>query len=719
MKITKRDGSVQPFQPNKILTRIKVQSKDLKGVNPDLVFQKVIPSIKDGMTSTEVDEITAYAAADLIIEHPDYSVLGGRVLITRQSKIIGFPVKDVDLKYDFFGAVTFLKKYSVLNDDERPLELPSTMIERVANFLGNDEQEINLFAEELMSRKSNCASPIYTNAGVPGRGSMISCNLTQNIGDDFDGIEDTLRNVAAASKAGSGIGISIDNVRSEKSLVSSFKGNASGLVRYADMVQGKMRFYKQGTRSGSAALYLHVFHKDILRFLDLTLPIGDEKLRARDLFTAVVIPDLFMKTLEENGDWYLFCPNDIVKAGLTPLQDLWGEEFEKEYWRAVDLRLGEKIPAKRIIDSIINSQVASGRPYVMFKDNANKRNMQDNIGVVSQSNLCIEVFQVSKPNYTPQCTLSSINLAEHNDVDTIDASTRVLVRLLNRVIDKNIWSDDASKNAGLDQRALAIGVAGLADFFAKKGISFESQEAKDWNDKIFSTMYKASVEESMKMAIEEGRNYPAYEGSRYSKGETYIPGWSPLLEGEPIPMLNSLVLGLMPTASSAILLGSFESFLPVDSNMFTRRVGQGEFLVVNKYLVNDLEKKGLWTKEVRDLIIKGEGSVQNIESIPDDIKSVYKTVWEIPQRLLIDLAVIRNKYVDQSQSMNLYFSDAKYGKILSALTYGWKNGLKTGVYYTRTRSKLETSSKLAGISTEEVIKEKPADSPFSCFGCSS
>lgn len=331
---------------------------------------------------------------------------------------------------------------------------------------------------------------------------------------------------------------------------------------------------------------------------------------------------------------------------------------------------------------------------------------------------CIEITEVSKPGYTPQCTLGSINLASHDDLKSIEKSVRVMVRALNKVIDLNKWSDEWSKSAGEDQRALAIGVAGLADFFAKKKISYESEEAKEWNHKIFETMYKSAVHESMLMAQEKGECYPAWEGSRYSRGETYIEGWSPLPEGEPIPVLNSLFLGLMPTASSAILLGSFESFEPVTSNVFTRRVGQGEFLVINKYLVKELIDNNLWNQHIINKVIRSEGSIQTITEIPADIRHRYKEVWEIPQRVLVDLSIIRNKYVDQSQSLNMYHADAKYSKISSALMYAWKGGLKTGVYYTRTKSKIDSNKKLS-TSTNEFIPEKPKDSQFECFGCSS
>lgn len=717
MRILKRDKTTQAFMPNKILSRIKTQSIGLK-VDSDSLFQEVIPLISDNITTTEIDEIIAFKAADKIIQHPDYSLLGGRILLSRQSKLVNKELQPVDLTYDFFAATTFLQKYSMRDSNKTPIELPSCMYERVANYLhGENEGEKAELLEELKSKRANFATPTYTNAGIEKRGGMISCNLTHLEDDSFEGIENTLTKISSASKEGSGIGLLIDPLRSKESIVESFQGNAGGVVRLADMVQSKMRFYKQGSRSGSCALYLSLWHKDIFDFLELTLPIGDEQLRTRDLFTAVVINDLFMKKLERGEDWYVFCPNDLKKAGLKPLYNLWGDEFDAEYEKAVEMGLGKKVNPKEIFDSIVKSQVESGRPYVMFKDNANKRNMQRNIGPIKQSNLCIEIMEASKPKYTPQCTLASINLAEHDNLETIAKSTRVLVRALNRVIDVNKWSDDWSQKAGVDQRALAIGVAGMADFFAKKKISFESEEAKKWNNDILETMYKSAVIESTTLAEEKGENYPAWKGSPYSKGETYIEGWSPKPQGEPIPMYNSLLLGLMPTASSAILLGVFESFEPIGSNLFTRRVGQGEFLIVNKYLVTELIENELWDSEMIDKVIKNKGSIQNIIEIPEDIRFRYKEVWEIPQRALLDLAIIRNKYVDQSQSLNVYHADAKYGKIASALMYAWKGGLKTGVYYTRTKSKLETNTKLA-TNQITVLDKKPKDSQFECFGCS-
>jgi ribonucleotide reductase alpha subunit len=421
MKIIKRDKSTQQFTPNKILARIKTQSKGLK-IDYDMLFKEVIPLIYDNISTTEIDEIIAFKAADKVIYHPDYSLLGGRILLSRQSKLIGKELEPVDLLYDFFAATTFLTKYSMKDENKMPIELPSCMYNRVSKYLHDNNEDDRLeLLNELKSKRANFATPTYTNAGVSSRNGMISCNLTHLEEDSFEGIEETLTKISAASKEGSGIGLLIDNLRSKDSIVESFKGNAGGVVRLADMVQSKMRFYKQGTRSGSCALYLSVWHRDILDFLELTLPIGDEQLRTRDLFTSVIINDLFMEKLQNNEDWYTFCPNEIKKAGLIPLHELYGDDFVAEYNKAIELGLGKKIDPKSIFDSIIKSQVESGKPYVMFKDNANKKNMQSNIGIIKQSNLCVSEDSI-------------INIIYNNEEHRVDIKT--LVELFNE--DKNI-----------------------------------------------------------------------------------------------------------------------------------------------------------------------------------------------------------------------------------------------------------------------------------------
>lgn len=715
MKIVKKDGNSQQFQPNKILSRLKAQAKGLK-VDIDKVFQKVIPNITDGITTTQLDELIAFTTADFIKFHPDYSILASRILVTRQAKLIGVEPEEVDLSYDFFGITTFLRGYSIKDEKGNPIELPSMMYNRVGDFFGIDKKEAEEFKEELKAKRISVATPILTNAGTK-RGSYISCNITTNIEDSIEGIEKTLTNIAYGSKEGSGIGLLIDNIRSQDSMVSTFNGKAGGVVRYADMVQSKMRFYKQGNRSGSAALYLSLWHRDIIPFLELKLPTGDEKLRARDLFLGVVINDNFMRALINEEDWYLFCPNDIKKAGLKPLYDLWGEDYEAEYNKAVDLGIGKKVNPKTIWDAIIKSQAESGVPYVFYKDTANRGNMQDNIGVIKSLNLCIEFCGVSNPNYTSQCDLGLIPVAYHDNLETIAKSTRVLTRLLNRVIDKNTWSDEASKNAGEHQRAIGIGLGGLADFMARKKVVFTSEEGKEWNRKISETIYKNSIIESNRMAEKENRVYPAWKGSKYEKGETYLKDWSPKKKGESILMLNSILSCYMPSASTSILLSINEAFEAFNSMMQVRSAGAGEFLVLNKYLVQDLESINMWNEDVMNNIILNSGSVQFVENIPQEIKDRYKTVWETPQKEIINMCADRQVYCDQSQSMNLYFEDINYAKISSSLKYGWEKGLKTGVYYMRSKSKLANPTRLSG--NLQPLKEKPKDSAFECFGCSS
>lgn len=853
MEIIKSNGTKQTFAPGKIWKRIKDQCKGLHGTNPDILFQKIVPSIQDGMTTTAIDEILAYKAADLIIEHPDYSLFGGRILMTRQSKIIGVPCQDVDLQYDIFGALTFLKKYSVRNDKGEPIELPHMMYNRVASFLSDTHEEQDKFANILLSRRGSVATPILTNGGTSRKG-LISCNLTKLESDSTEGILNTLNAISEASREGAGIGLSIDCLRSKDSLVSSFKDKAGGVTRFADMVQSHMRFFRQGARSGSCALYLSVWHKDVLDFLELRLPIGDEKLRARDVFTAITLNDVFMNCLKDGRDWYLFCPNDIKKSGLTPFENLHGDAFKSEYDKAVELGIGTPINPKRIWDAIITSMVKSGTPYIFHKDNANKHNMQNNIGVVKQSNLCVhgdtliltrqgylkiselvgkqiecwngeewstvmptktgidkellriefsnghridctnyhkfyifdpskstneievraedltagdelyrwnipqvvtgmfqetiigvkvkatnkleglhdtycvteplrgkvifngiltgncaEITEVSDSNYTAQCTLGLVNLAENPTMFEIEETAYTIALMLNKVIDKTHYPNEAAEKAGKEQRAIAIGVAGLADFYAKANVAFYSEEAKELNKEIFKALYRGAFTASNELG--EIKCYPAWQDSPYSKGYD-IRG---KISDEPIKMANSLLIGLMPSASTSILLGVNECFEPFNSNIYTRATGIGEFVLINKYLVADLERLGLWTPDIRKRIVADSGSVQRITEIPDDLKLKYLTVWEIPMKHIVDMAADRQLYIDQSQSMNLYFANPDYTKISSALIYGWQWGLKTGCYYLKTQSQVDKPVRLF------ASTEKRNESAFAaeCASCAS
>jgi ribonucleoside-diphosphate reductase alpha chain len=700
MYIVKSNNQKQQFLPNKLLKRIKDQSKGLN-VDEVKVFQECVSGIVDGMTSKEVDNLIAVTSANLIIEDYDYSYLAARIIISRHGKTIGVEPVDSDYLFDFLGITAFLHKYSARDEKGNPIELPHMMYKRVAEHLFKDEgeEEIKKQYDYIRYHKISLATPQLMNFGTE-RQSGISCNITTLENDTTEGILKTLDDISLSSREGAGIGLHIHALRSKESLVSSFKGFAGGVVRFADMVQSHMRFFKQGNRSGSAALYLGVWHRDIEDFLELRLPTGDEKMRARDVFTAVCIPDLFMEKLN-NGeeDWYLFCPNEVKKAGFKALHDTWGEEFNSLYYQLVEAGLGRKTSIKEIWNMITRSLVESGLPYVFFWDNANKQNMQDNISVVRGFNLCLEYAGVSNPNYTSQCNLGLIPLhnIEKNDFTEIEQRVRQLVRSLNKAIKVTVWSNDSAKNAGEDQRTIGIGIAGLSDYLQKNSIPYVSEEAKEFNREIMRVIYETAVDESSKLVKKYGV-YPAWEGSKYQK------------QGKKVA--NSLFVCLMPSASTSTLLSVTESFEAPHSNIFVRKVDSGEFTIVNKYLINDLKKLNLWNNEIKLNIIANQGSIQQIEEIPDNIKEVYKTIWEIKMKDYIDIAAIRQENIDQGQSMNLYFSNPTTGKISGALNHGWKLGLPSGSYYTKTKSALPPPVRLS-------VDTKPKDSLFDCFGCSS
>jgi ribonucleoside-diphosphate reductase alpha chain len=691
MQIIKLNGGKQQFLPNKILKRIKDQSKDLQ-VDPTKVFQECVIGIVDGMSTTDIDSLIATTAADKIIEHYDYSYLASRIIITRHSKIIDVEPKETDFLYDYKAIKSFLYKYSKRDDKGNPTELPHMMYERVIDYLGGTKEQYNLLANQKIS----LATPILINAGT-NRKSLISCNLTTLVDDSLEGIEKTLTDIAYASKDGAGIGLHIHNLRSRHSLVSSFKGNAGGVVRFADMVQSKMRFYKQGNRAGSAALYLGIWHRDVEDFLELRLQSGEERWRTRDLFTAICIPDLFMNKLN-NGedDWYIFCPNEVEKAGHPPLHDFWGKEFNNLYQKLVSEGLGKRVSLKHIWGMILKSQVEAGLPYTFFWDNANKNNPHPHLGTCTGSNLCIEIIQKSKADYTAQCCLGSIPLhnIDLNDFEDISERSYHLTLLLNQVIDKNEWSTEAAKKAGEEQRAIAIGIGGLADYMAKHRIDFVSQDAKVFNKLLIMHIQNSARKASFDLGI------------LFPEKKVYDTDY-----------VNSTFVALMPTASTSVLAGMNEAFEPFQGNLFMRRIDAGEELVINKYLVQELLELDLWTPEIRNNIMVNEGSVQYID-IPDEMKQRYKTIWEHKQKDLIDLAVERQYSIDQSQSLNLYFIEPTTAKVGGALNYAWKQGLPTGSYYTKTKSKLKAPSRLA---IEKVQTSSTNDKgwTYECYGCSS
>jgi ribonucleoside-diphosphate reductase alpha chain len=580
-----------------------------------------------------------------------------------------------------------------------------------------------------------------------------------------------MRDISTYSSDAAGIGLSMSNIRSKESRITSSGGFAGGLLKYLKIVNESLRFFnQQGRRPGSAAIYLEPWHKDIFDLLDIKKNTGAEELRARDLFTALWIPDNFMNAVKNNGDWYLFCPNDIKKAGIKALQECYGEEYEENYNKAVALGIGKKTKAQEIWSKIIESQIETGVPYLCSKDNANKKTNHQNIGVIKQSNLCNEIYQYTDENTTAICTLSSMVLKNFIKDGVFNhqllyEETRKVVRALNKVVDINNYSTEKGNKGGREQRAIAIGTQGLADVFYLMDYIFTSDEAKKLNKDIFETIYFAAITESCHLCkSEEYKPYDFFNGSPMSEGVFQFDMWG-LKEGElsgrwnwvslkeevkDYGVCNSLFTAQMPVASSAKITGSYEMTEPAHSAIFNRRVVGGEIMIVNKYLINDFEKLGIWSEELKNEIIMNEGSIQNINfnnhldaedknytkkvKRTEHLISKYKTIWEISQRELIDMAADRAPFIDQSQSMNIYMANPTLSKITSSHFHSWEKGLKTLCYYVRTKA-ISTGAKHLAVDVSKIqqprakveipkveitnLTNKPEDSPFECFGCSS
>jgi ribonucleoside-diphosphate reductase alpha chain len=582
-----------------------------------------------------------------------------------------------------------------------------------------------------------------------------------------------MRDISTYSSDAAGIGLSMSNIRSKESRISSSGGHAGGLLKYLKIVNESLRFFnQQGRRPGSAAIYLEPWHKDIMDLLEIKKNTGAEELRARDLFTALWIPDNFMNAVKNNDDWYLFCPNDIIKAGIKPLQESYGTEYEENYQLAVNKGLGKKVKAQEIWNKIIESQIETGVPYLCSKDSANKKTNHQNIGVIKQSNLCNEIYQYTDEKTTAICTLSSMVLKNYVkdgefDFKGLYEETRKVVRALNKVVNINNYSTEKGRKGGLEQRAIAIGTQGLADVFYLMDYIFTSEEARKLNKEIFETIYFAAITESNRLCMDgKYEPYAHFEGSPMSQGMFQFDMWG-LKEDElsgrwPWEILkqnvskygvcNSLFTAQMPVASSAKITGSYEMTEPAHSAIFNRRVVGGEIMIVNKYLISDFEKIGIWSEDLKNEIIMNEGSVQGINFLnyldPEDkrynfkVKRIerliekYKTIWEISQKSLIEMAADRAPFIDQSQSMNIYMGNPTLSKISSSHFYGWEKGLKTLCYYVRTKA-ISTGAKHLAIDTSKVNKPKPTPEPpkvdysymnlpnkpenseFDCFGCSS
>ena len=802
LKIKKRSGEDASFNPQKIYNRIKRAAKGLN-VNSDEIFIKVITSVPtEGLITTkELDKLVYEIAAAYTGSHHDYSRLASSVAISAYHKetkdgfsetimelyetgVVNEKLIEImnnyghenidavinhenDYNFDYFAWRSLQEMYLLKTPQGRVIERPQHMYMRVALWVTNTFEEAVDYYKSLSNQLISPATPIMINAGtkVP---QLASCVLHYNNSDSRNGLLQTLNDISTYSSDAAGIGLSMSNIRSKESRINSSGGFAGGLLKYLKIVNESLRFFnQQGRRPGSAAIYLEPWHKDVMDLLEIKKNTGAEELRARDLFTALWIPDNFMRAVTESGDWYLFCPNDILKAGIKPLQECYVDEYESNYNKAVEMGLGKKIKAQDVWTKIVESQIESGVPYLCSKDNANKKTNHQNIGVIKQSNLCNEIYQYTDEETTAICTLSSMVLKNFIkdgkfDYKLLIDETKKVVRALNNVVDKNNYSTEKGLKGGLEQRAIAIGTQGLADVFYLMDYIFTSEEARTLIKIIFEAIYFAAITESMELCKSGGRKpYKHFKGSPMSKGifqfdmwglnETdLLLDWSSLKEDvKQYGVCNSLFTAQMPVASSAKITGSFEMTEPAHSALFNRRVVGGEIMIVNKYLINDFEKLGVWSEDLKNEIIMNEGSIQNINFNnhldPEDknytkkvkrtehLISKYKTIWEISQRELIDMAAERAPFIDQSQSMNIYMANPTLSKITSSHFHSWEKGLKTLCYYVRTKA-ISTGAKHLAVDVSKISQpkvkveipkveiteliNKPEDSPFECFGCS-
>jgi len=807
LRIKKRGGDDASFNPQKIYNRIKRASKGLS-VNSDEIFIKVITSVPtEGLITTkELDKLIYEIAAAFTGSHHDYSRLASSVAISSYhketepsfsntmhmlhddgivndefmsmiesygpDKIDEVINHDNDYNFDYFAWRSLQEMYLLKLSGGKVVERPQHMYMRVAIWVTKSFEQAVEYYKSLSNQLISPATPIMINAGtkVP---QLASCVLHYNNSDSRNGLLNTLNDISTYSSDAAGIGLSMSNIRSKESRISSSGGFAGGLLKYLKIVNESLRFFnQQGRRPGSAAIYLEPWHKDIFDLLDIKKNTGAEELRARDLFTALWIPDNFMRAVKNNGDWYLFCPNDILKSGIKPLQECYGDEYEENYKKAVSMGLGKKVKAQEVWNKIIESQVETGVPYLCSKDSANRKTNHQNIGVIKQSNLCNEIYQFTDENTTAICTLSSMVLKNFIidgkfDFQLLYSEVRKVVKALNKVVDINSYSTEKGRKGGLDQRAIAIGTQGLADVFYLMDYIFTSEEARKLNKNIFETIYFAAITESMELCKSgQYKPYSHFEGSPMSKGNFQFDMWgldyeglggmwdwdSLKLEVSNHGVCNSLFTAQMPVASSAKITGSFEMTEPAHSALFNRRVVGGEIMIVNKYLISDFEKIGLWSEDLKNEIIINEGSIQNVNfnnhiDLEDKrynfkVKRVehliqkYKTIWEISQRELIDMAAERAPFIDQSQSMNIYMANPTLSKITSSHFHSWEKGLKTLCYYVRTKA-ISTGAKHLAVDISKMEKskpivekpnvdfsnmnlpEKPIDSQFDCFGCSS
>jgi len=747
MYVVKRDGHKEPVMFDKITDRIKKLCYGLNDmVDAVKVAMRVIEGLYDGVTTSELDNLAAETAASMTVTHPDYAQLAARIAISnlhkntnksfsetmsemyhyvnprtnQEAPLISDEVHEViqanaeflnshiiynrDFNYDYFGFKTLERSY-LLRINGKIVERPQHMLMRVSVGIHLNDMESVIETYELMSKKFfTHATPTLFNAGTP-KPQMSSCFLLTMKDDSIDGIYDTLKQTAKISQSAGGIGLAIHNVRATGSYIRGTNGTSNGIVPMLRVFNDTARYVDQGggKRKGSFAIYLETWHADIFEFLDLKKNTGKEEMRARDLFFAMWTSDLFMKRVEEDATWTLMCPNEC-----PGLDEVYGDEFEALYLSYEAQGKGRKtIKARELWEKILESQIETGTPYMLYKDAANRKSNQKNLGTIRSSNLCTEIMEYTSADEIAVCNLASISLpmfvenGAFNHKLLYDVTKRVTCNL-NKVIDRNYYPVKEAENSNMRHRPVGLGVQGLADAFILLRMPFTSDEAKKLNQEIFETLYFAAVTASMEIAKVEGP-YSTFEGSPIASGEFQHNLWG--LKDEELSgrwdwaslrkevmtngVRNSLLVAPMPTASTSQILGNNEAFEPYTSNIYTRRVLSGEFIVVNKHLLNDLVERGLWNETLKQEIMRHNGSVQNIERIPSDLKELYKTVWEMSMKDIIDMSRQRGYFIDQSQSLNLFMQDANYAKLTSMHFYAWKSGLKTGMYYLRTKAAVD------------------------------
>jgi len=741
MFVNKRNGKKETVKFDKITARVQKLSYGLSSlVDVIEVTQKVIKGIYDGVTTTELDNLAAETAASLTTKHPDYALLASRIAVSnlhkntiksfsatmrklhqytdsatgRKMPLLADDVMDIveanaelldssiiydrDFGFDYFGFKTLEKSY-LLRIDGKIAERPQHMYMRVAIGIHKEDVESAIKTYHLMSERwFTHATPTLFNAGTP-KPQMSSCFLLAMKDDSIDGIYDTLKQTAKISQSAGGIGLSIHNVRATGSYIGGTNGTSNGIIPMLKVFNDTARYVDQGggKRKGAFAIYLEPWHADIIGFLDLRKNHGKEEMRARDLFYALWISDLFMKRVEDNGNWSLFCPNEA--PGLA---ECFGQEFEKLYERyEAEGRARKTIKAQELWFAILEAQIETGTPYMLYKDAANGKSNQQNLGTIKSSNLCTEILEYTSADEVAVCNLASLALPRFVnegkfDFEKLYEVTYQVTRNLNRIIDNNYYPIEEAKRSNLRHRPIGLGVQGLADVFILLRLPFESDLAKMLNQNIFETIYFAGMTASKDMAKEQGA-YETFAGSPLSKGLFQFDLWNVkpssrhdwnTLRTEVMQhgVRNSLLVAPMPTASTSQILGNNECFEPYTSNIYVRRVLSGEFIIVNKHLLKDLVQLNLWNDTMKNKIIAANGSIQHIDEIPADIKSLYKTVWEIKQRTLIDMAAERGAYICQSQSLNLFVDSPTVAKLTSMHFYAWKKGLKTGMYYLRTQA---------------------------------